>query len=305
MTTDVEVVRSGAVRPAAAVALLQGLRPKQWVKNLLVFAAPIAGGVLTRRHVFAGALIALLVFTLSSAGGYLLNDVQDVERDRLHPEKRRRPLPSGALSVPVATAVGITLVVLAPVVALAADREALAVVVAAYSVSTIAYGVGLKRVPGLELAVLSSGFVLRPVAGAVATHVPPSPWFLAVCCLAALTIATGKRQVELQRLGHSAARGHRPALAAYSVPGLRLLRKASLVLMLGCYAAWAVTRSTSADRAFALASIAPVVVAMLRLSRLNDEGDGDAPEAVLLHDRLIHVAVVAWAAVFVLGLGRV
>jgi hypothetical protein len=89
------------------------------------------------------------------------------------------------------------------------------------------------------------------------------------------------------------------------VRGLRLLRKASLLLMLACYAAWAVTRSTALDRAFALGSIAPVVVAMLRLSRLNDAGDGDAPEAVLLHDRLIHVAVVAWAAVFVLGLGRV
>jgi decaprenyl-phosphate phosphoribosyltransferase len=304
MTTDVDVVTTTAVRPVAPVALLHALRPKQWVKNLLVTAAPIAGGVITRPHVIAGALVAFLAFTLASAGGYLLNDVQDVGRDRLHPEKRKRPIASGALSVPVAVAGGGALTVLAPLLALAADHESLAAVLVVYSALSIGYGLGVKQVPGVELAVLSAGFVLRPIGGALAAQVPPSPWFLAVCCLAALTIATGKRQVELQSLGRK-AREHRPALKAYSVAGLRRLRAGSLALMLAAYVGWALTRSSALDRVLALASEVPVAVAMLRLGVLNDAGDGDAPESVLLRDRVIHVAVIVWACVFVLGLGRV
>lgn len=298
-----EVIGRRALGLLPLRALFSALRPKQWVKNLLVFAAPLAGGVLTRPHVLTGATVALAVFTAAAAGGYLLNDVNDAARDRAHPDKQRRPVASGALSATAATVAGGMLSVLAPGVAIADHRPGLALVVFVYSVLTLLYGVWLKRVPRLELLVLSTGFVLRPLAGAVATGVPPSPWFLAVCCLAALTIAAGKRQVEMSRLG-AGARAHRPALAGYTISGLRRFRLTTLGLMLVAYAGWAVTRTTAGDRALGLVSLVPVVAAMTRLAALNSSGAGDAPEVLLLQDRAIQVAVAAWIVVFVFGLGR-
>lgn len=304
MTLDVDVLRRTASRSVPLRLLLQATRPKQWVKNLLVFAAPLAAGAVTHRRVIPGELLALLAFTLASAGGYLLNDVCDAKHDRAHPDKRHRPLASGALGPVTAAVAGSTLTLGASLTALAADREELATVVAVYSAVTVVYGAWLKQVPVVELGLLSTGFVLRPVAGAVATQVPPSLWFLAVCCLAALVIAAGKRQVELRRLGVLAPR-HRPVLAAYSERGLRLFRASALTLMFAAYAGWALTRPTDWLRILALASLAPVAVAMLRLQVLNDAGYGDAPETLLLRDRVLQVAVVIWTLVFVLGLGRV
>lgn len=303
MTTEARVAAPRGLTLTTA-AVVEAMRPRQWVKNLLVYAAPVAGGALGHRHVLGEGFTALLIFTMASAGGYLLNDVFDLQRDQEHPDKRLRPIASGAVSPVVAVVVGLLLVVTAPVLALADHEPGLATVVAVYSLVSVLYSVGLKRVPVFELVVLSSGFVLRPVAGALATNVPPSTWFLGVCCLAAVTIAIGKRQVELMRLGADAA-SHRRVLSGYSVTGLRRMRVASLVLTLGAYLGWALTRATVADRVLGLLSLVAVAVAMMRLARLNDSGQGDAPETVLLRDRVVQGAVLVWLAVFVLGIARV
>lgn len=288
----------------AAYALAQATRPKQWVKNALVFAAPLAAGVLTRPKVFEDAVLAAVVFTTAAAGGYLINDVQDAAKDRLHPEKRHRPIASGALGTATAAIAGAMLITCAPLVALAADRELLAVLVLIYSATMLAYTAGLKHVPLVELLVLSSGFVLRPLAGAFTTNVQPSGWFLIVCCAGALTVVVGKRQVELERLGGQAVE-HRKALAGYSAEGLRLLRQVSMPLTIAAYCGWALTRHGVHDQVLALLSAVPLGLAMLRLGALNDAGSGDAPEAVLLRDRPMQLAALAWALLFVLGLGRV
>ena len=209
MTTE------AAVRAESNVLdLFRATRPRQWLKNLLVFAAPLAGGALGRPVVLASSLVAFGSFTAAASGGYLFNDVYDVAEDRLHPDKRLRPLAAGRISVAAAVGLGVGLVVLGAVVAALTDDELLPIVVT-YTLLTLAYAMGLKRIPGIELLVVASGFVLRPLAGAAAADVAPSAWFLAVCCLAAVVVAMGKRLVELVQLGPAAV-DHRTTLRHYS-----------------------------------------------------------------------------------------
>lgn len=283
-----------------AVALVVATRPKQWVKNVLVFTAPLAGGVLIDRQVFGHALTAFAAFVLASAGCYLLNDVYDVDRDRLHSEKKLRPVASGQLSVSTATVAAVVLLASAVGVSLTLDREMLTVVLLTYVGLVIGYSGGIKEVPGLELLVLAAGFVLRALAGSAATGVHPSNWFLMVCCLGALTIALGKRQAELSQLGHDAGR-HRAALQHYST---RMLRRARVLAVVGtvvAYASWALTRSGTHNQLMALATLVPVVAAFARLGRLNDHGEGSAPELVLYRDRFIQACCVVWLVLFLVG----
>jgi decaprenyl-phosphate phosphoribosyltransferase len=283
--------------------LLAATRPKQWLKNLLVFAAPVAAGVIGRDSATDGAELAFVTFVLASACGYLLNDIVDVERDRAHPEKKRRPIAARTISVSVAATFGALLSIAAVTCALVADKEALAGVVCVYLLVTTVYSLGLKRFAVIELLLLTSGFVLRPLAGAVATNVSPSGWFLLVCSLAALTIVTGKRIAEFLVLGDEAV-GHRAVLAAYSVRGLRWLRRLASTLTIVCYAGWALTRVSLHDRLFALCSAIALLVALWRFARCNDRGEAGAPEELLLRDRILQSAAVAWTLLFVLGLGH-
>lgn len=299
MSLDVAAATRGSGRE-----LFRSLRPRQWIKNLLVFAAPVAGGKLAHGTVIAGAVLAFAVFTAAAAGGYLLNDVNDMRRDQIHPDKRYRPVAAGTLSPSVATRAGILLTLTAVIVAEAADEELLALLVGLYSALTLAYGFGGKRIPGVELLLVSSGFVLRPLAGSAATGVHPSAWFLAVCCLAALALATGKRQVELVGLGRFAA-AHRSTLRHYTLRGLRTLQALSIVGMLITYGGWALSRDPTQQRLIAMVSLVPVVVAFARVSVLNNRGEGGAPELLLLQDRWIQVAALTWVALFVGGIGRV
>ena len=292
---------SGAVVARPWVwALVLATRPRQWVKNLLVFAAPVAGGAITNDDVFWRAAAAGVAFVLASSACYLINDIYDADRDRLHPEKRHRPIAANQVNTTIATVTAAALLVLALGVALAVDREGLTVALLGYMGLTIAYSSGGKNVPGLELLMLAAGFVLRAVAGAAATAVQPSNWFLGVCCLAALMIAIGKRQAELTRLGWTAA-AHRATLAHYSTALLRRARIVTAVGMVVAYSCWAMTRHGSHDRLLAIPTLLPVIAACVRLGRLNDRGEGDAPELVLYRDAWMLFYVVSWLVLFAFG----
>lgn len=282
-----------AERGAVARGLLAGARPRQWVKGLLVLAAPLAADRWTG-EVLLGASIAFLAFTATSAGCYLLNDVHDAAADRLHPRKRLRPVASGLVPTWLAVAVGSVLVVAGPAIAFATDREALGLIVAGYGVLTTAYTGGLKTVPGLEVLVVSSGFVLRPLAGAAGSGVPPSAWFLGVCCSGALMVALGKRYAEIHLTDPVA---HRPVLAAYSGRGLRRARTAAAFLLVGTYAGWAVTRAGS-HLPLALVSAAVVVLATARYLARSDRGDGGEPERLLFADPALLACAAVWAVCF-------
>jgi decaprenyl-phosphate phosphoribosyltransferase len=279
--------------------LVRALRPRQWSKNLLVLGAPLAGGQLGRPAVLLSSAIALAVFTAAAAGGYLLNDVRDVTADRQHPDKRLRPVAAGTLGSSTAVAWGVALTLAAAGAAALTDDELLPLMIL-YSGLTFAYGFGLKRVAGLEVVIVASGFVLRPLAGSAASNVQPSAWFLAVCCLAALVVAVGKRLVELVRLGPEAT-SHRAALGRYSVAVLGRVQLLALAGMTAAYLGWALGHHDLTGRVLAELSLVPLVATVGRVMLLNQRGEGGAPEELLLRDRKIQLTGLLWFGLFLAG----
>jgi 4-hydroxybenzoate polyprenyltransferase len=195
------------------LALLASLRPRQWVKNLFVFAGVIFSQQLLTPRVWP-ALAAFAIFCGLSGAIYLFNDVADVDKDRLHPSKRRRPVASGAL--PVGAAIGFGVLLLAGCLAAAFRLSpAFGLVALSYGVLLTAYSLWLKHLVILDVLTVSAGFVLRAVAGAVAVDVEISGWLLICTILIALFLALGKRRHEYRSLTGDAA-SHRPILAEYS-----------------------------------------------------------------------------------------
>jgi len=195
------------------LALLASLRPRQWVKNLFVFAGVIFSQQLLTPRVWP-AFAAFAIFCGLSGAIYLFNDVADVDKDRLHPSKRRRPVASGALPIGAAIAFGILL--LAGCLAAAFRLSpAFGLVALFYGALLTAYSVWLKHLVILDVLTVAAGFVLRAVAGAVAVDVEISGWLLICTILIALFLALGKRRHEYRSLTGDAA-AHRPILAEYS-----------------------------------------------------------------------------------------
>ena len=173
------------------VPLFLALRPKQWLKNSLVVAAPLAGGIAFRWHsAFTIALLFMLLCMVSSAG-YLLNDVHDRDYDRAHPIKRHRAIASGAASVPQAVGLATALIALAVLAAFSWTDSATTLLLVCYVVTTITYSLYLKTIPGVEMVVVSAGFLLRAIIGGVGTGTELSGWFLVVICAAALLVVAG------------------------------------------------------------------------------------------------------------------
>ncbi|MDO8479963.1 MAG: decaprenyl-phosphate phosphoribosyltransferase [Candidatus Rokubacteria bacterium] len=196
-----------------ASALLASLRPRQWVKNLFVFAGVIFSQQLLTPRVWP-ALAAFAIFCGLSGAIYLFNDVADVDKDRLHPSKRLRPVASGAL--PIGAAIGFGVLLLAGCLAAAFRLSpAFGLVALAYGTLLTAYSLWLKHLVILDVLTVATGFVLRAVAGAVAVDVEISGWLLICTILIALFLALGKRRHEYRSLQGDAA-AHRPILAEYS-----------------------------------------------------------------------------------------
>ena len=181
---------------------MQTARPRQWPKNLLVFAAPLAGASLGRDDGLGYALVAAAAFTAAAAAVYFVNDVLDADRDRRHPVKRLRAVASGLLPRRARAGPGrAQRWRLAEAACLWLDMDALGLLVFVYFAVSLLYSAALKHLPVVELVFVASGFVLRALGGASATRVPPSGWFLLVCSLGALMVAIAKRFTELAVLG--------------------------------------------------------------------------------------------------------
>lgn len=272
-------------------------RPKQWVKNVLVIAAPGAAGVLGEPSAVASTAIAFACFCLAASGTYFLNDALDVDADRAHPVKRNRPVAAGLVSRRAAFIGGALLITAAVALGFAA-RWPLAVVVGAYLAQTTLYSVWLKHEAVLDLACVASGFVLRAVAGGVAVPVPLSPWFLIVTAAGSLFMVTGKRHAELVALGADAS-GHRRSLAGYSAAYLGYVRAVASTTAVVAYCLWAFEASSGAGRELGFRlSIIPFVLAILRYGLLIERGDGGAPEDLAFADRVLLGLGAIWVVVF-------
>jgi len=299
--------RSSGIRPLP-IALLHALRPRQWVKNVLVFAAPAAAGVLFHAGNFARCIVAFVSFVAASSATYLANDVLDREADRLHPVKRRRPIATGEVSPALAWAVSGALLALSLAIAAVLAGWPMVAIVAAYVVITLAYSLGLKRVAVLELACVASGFVLRAVAGGAAIHVPISPWFLLVTSFGALFIVAGKRSSEQVALGDGRA-DHRATLGEYPPAFLRTVRSVSAAVAVTAYCLWAFDRAgrlTLAERSGHLIwfelSIVPFVLAVLAVELAIERGQGGEPEELALRDRMLQGLGLVWVALLLVGI---
>jgi decaprenyl-phosphate phosphoribosyltransferase len=288
-------------RTSTLKAIVKTARPKQWTKNVLVFAAPAAAGVLDQRDALLQTLVAFIGFCLAASGTYFLNDANDAEADRLHPTKRLRPIAAGELDVRTARVIAVVFIVLAFVVTAPINDFKLTGVIAGYVLVTISYTTWLKYEPVIDLAAVASGFVFRAIAGGVATDVRLSDWFLIVAGAGSLFIVTGKRHAELVELGSDSSE-HRRTLGEYSTAFLGYVRAVSSGVMITAYCLWAFENAahTGDDTWFRL-SIVPLVIAVLRYALVIDQGGGGAPEEVVLSDRTLQIVGVIWLVTFALG----
>ncbi len=292
-------------RPQLSVlsGLVQGARPKQWPKNLLVFVAPAAAAVLDEWPSLWRAVVVFVAMCAAASGTYLVNDVADVESDRRHPVKRYRPVASGVVPIPLARNVGIAFMALALVLAALTLHWGTVAVVGLYLALTISYSVRLKRIPVIDLLTVAAGFVLRAVAGAVAVDVPMSRWFLLCISFGSLFIVAGKRYAELRQLGDAAAT-IRPTLDRYSVVFLRVVLAAAVAGTVLSYGLWVHGKVASAVAlpwpVYQL-SIIPLVGALVRYGVVLESGRGSAPEEVFLTDRPLAAFGLLWVAMLVMA----
>jgi len=281
-------------------AVLRSLRPKQWAKNVLVVAAPGAAGVLSQGHIVAKVALAFVAFCLVSSATYLLNDVRDLESDRLHPTKRHRPIAAGSVSVPLALALGIVLAA-AGVAVGALVRPTFLIVLGTYVAITASYTFWLKDVAVVDIVAIASGFILRAVAGGVAADVPLSRWFLIVASFGSLFVVSGKRHGEHIDLGEEGAEV-RPTLGDYSRNYLQYVWTMTSGVTVAAYCLWAFEMAPKNETVpFYELSIVPFVTFILRYAMLLEKGYGGAPEDVVLGDRTLLILAAVWAAIFGAG----
>ena len=285
-------------RPSTARSLLVSTRPRQWAKNLLVVAAPLAAGVIDEGDVLARVAIAFVAFTLAAAAVYLLNDVTDVESDRRHPLKQHRPVAAGDVSVRAAVVASSALGALALAVGWAVNDK-LAITLAVYLVIQVGYTLGLKHQAVVDLAVVTGGFLLRAIAGGVAVDVPLSQWFLLVAAFGSLFMVAGKRYSELRTLGGSGET--RRSLQDYSESYLRFVWSLAAAVTITAYSLWAFEISTDSGVNWQAISIAPFVMGLLRYGVDIDRGLAGEPEDAVLRDPVLVVIAAAWVTVFAIG----
>jgi decaprenyl-phosphate phosphoribosyltransferase len=282
-------------------ALWRASRPKQWLKNVLVFAAPGAAGVLDNGSALGQVVLAFVAFSLAASGTYLWNDVLDVEADRQHPTKSRRPIAAGELGIPTARIMGTLMLVLGIALGFLPDwRCGLTILI--YVVLTTSYSTVFKHQPVLDLMVVASGFVLRAIAGAEATQVEMSNWFLLCVSFGALFIVSGKRFAEIRDVGEG-NHATRSTLSTYTPEFLRTVVSVNLGATVVTYCLWAFATKEIAGSSwpFYELSIVPMLAALFRYLLALDQGRGAAPEEIFAAERSLQVLGLIWAVIFGLG----
>lgn len=308
-TPDSSLDRSGVsvdIEPRGLMSglmwgLLRTARPKQWVKNILVFTAPGAGGVLLHRDVMTDALVAFVCFTLASIATYFINDASDHEADRVHPKKRLRPIAAGIVGLRLAWSVAFGTLTLSLGLAILLNGWKLSALLLGYVALTLAYSTWLKHVAVIDLACVAAGFVLRMIAGGIATDIPISEWFLTVASFSSLFVVAGKRYAELVEMGEGQTRS-RAVLGEYTPSYLRATWGMAMAVCIAAYCQWAFSRAALVEMPiwYQLSAI-PWVLALLRYALLLEKGHGGAPEDVILSDRVLQALGAIWLACFAVG----
>lgn len=302
---DRPIGRGAEIRPlprrrGVLRAILVTMRPRQWIKNGLVVAAPAAAGALGHAGVPLHVVLACAAFCLLSAGTYAINDVHDLVEDRRHPRKRHRPVAAGELTPRTAVALGVVLA-LAGLLLCVAIRPLLAVVGGGYVAVTLSYTLLWRKIQFADVLTIAAGFVLRAVAGGVAASVLLSRWFVLVVSAAAVFVAAAKRYAELRR-SRTGGNARRSIQRGYNPRLLRVLLSGSAAVALISYCVWAVHASAGDDLLWRGVTIVPFAAAFGRYGNAVRAGAGEAPEEVLLSDRALQTAALAWLLMFAFAL---
>jgi 4-hydroxybenzoate polyprenyltransferase len=274
------------------------MRPKQWTKNLLVFAALTFSVRTAHIYMLGQAIIGFVLFCLVSSCVYILNDYVDRERDRSHPEKKHRPLASGAVNPQTALTFGVVMLSACFFVAFRFHLS-LGCVLLLYFILNVLYSLRLKHVVIIDLLIVASGFVLRAVGGGLVIGVPLTPWFVVCTLLLALFLAISKRRHELYLL-KSDKSAHRQVLEHYSMD---LLNQMNAIVTTATVMSYALFTFTSGHTIHLMWTLILVLYGIFRyLYLIHVEGQGGKPERLLLEDKHILLTVVLYAlsVVFIL-----
>lgn len=287
---------------SAFKGLLRTMRPKQWTKNAFVFAGIVFDGQLFIPNSFGRVFAGFILLCLLSGAVYIINDLVDIERDRQHPTKRNRPLPSGQLPFKMAIAAAIIIPIFVLTIALTLKWQ-FAVVLLTYLILQLLYSFALKHIVIIDVLTITAGFVLRVIAGVVVIEVQRfSPWLYACTALLALFLAVGKRRQELLQL-ESKAGAVRNTLEHYNLPLLDDMLRMVMTGTLMAYLLYAIEAPSIllAGSNGALLTVPFVLYGMFRyLYLIHVRGEGSAPDEVLLKDRPLQIAIGLWGLSFVL-----
>jgi 4-hydroxybenzoate polyprenyltransferase len=279
-----------------ALAFVELLRPRQWVKNAFVLVGLVFGHAWRDPSLLAAAITATAAFCLASGAVYAFNDARDASQDAGHPEKRSRPVARGVLAPAEALVVSGIAATAALALAWVAGWR-VAEIVAAYLALNVAYSMGLKRMPVLDVVVIAAGFMLRLLAGTLGIGIEPSNWLLACGFLLTLFLGFAKRRAELERLSEDAAR-HRSVLQVYTSGFLDGAIALCALAMAATYAWYTLAEETvllhGTNRL--VLTVPWVLLGTARyLYRLKFRGGGGDPAVELLRDPLLALAVAGWA----------
>lgn len=280
------------------VGVAKAIRPRQWVKNVLVLAAPLAalGSAVHYNYVdvLGKVAVAFVVFCMAASSVYLINDVRDVEADREHPTKRFRPIAAGVvpewLAFVAAAALGVAALYVAWVL-----NPGLALVMAVYIGIQLAYCFGLKHQAVIDICIVSSAYLVRAIAGGVAAGIPLSQWFLLMMAFGSLFMVAGKRYAELQLAERTGAK-IRKSLESYTSTYLRFVWTLSATAVVVCYGLWAFERDGYSGSWFKVSMI-PFTIAVLRYAVDVDGGMAGEPEDIALRDRVLQLLALAWIGI--------
>lgn len=282
--------------------LVKATRPRQWTKNLLVFLAFFftigthsQQGVQGELSVFGRATLAFIVFCLLSSATYIINDLLDARQDRVHPQKRLRPIASGRLSPALARVTTLVLIVFSLAGAFTLD-QGFGIVAALYLILNVAYSISIKHQVILDVFSISAGFVLRAVAGALSINVPVSPWLFVMTSLGALMIALGKRRSELIALGEDST-SHRAVLGEYSLPLVDQLITVVAPATVVSYMLYTFMAPNLPENHAMMLTVPFVVYGLFRYLYLVHDGEmAGEPEELFLTDVPLIVNNVLWLA---------
>mgnify|MGYP000923339957 CR=1 FL=1 len=276
--------------------ILKEMRPRQWTKNVFVFAALVFDRQLTKIASLERTLAAFVIFCLLSSSVYIMNDLLDVEADRHHPIKKNRPIAAGNLPISVAIIAAIVLIVISFTAAFLLSTE-LGIIVGMYFLVNLAYSIWLKHIPLIDVMIIAFGFVLRVVAGVSVIQVERfSPWLYIVMSLLALYIGFGKRRAEMTVLTNESNSSHRKVLDGYTLALIDQLLTIVSSCTLIAYSFYTFSAPNLPENHVMMLTIPFVLYGIFRyLFLIQVKNKGGEPEELLLKDRPLQATVLLWA----------